>query len=51
MPERKIVSKRNAEIECIELDENFLTGNRSRLQKIKTKILRLPRINFRLGKR
>lgn len=43
MPDREKISKRNAQIECIELDEKYFKGNQNRFQKIK----RVFRINMR----
>lgn len=43
MPEDQKISKRNAEIECVKLDEKYFNGNSSKFQKIK----RVFRINMR----
>jgi hypothetical protein len=49
MPEDQKISKRNAEIECIDLGENFLRPNPKGLKKFR-KMFQLPRINMRRKK-
>ncbi len=46
MAEQKKISKRDAQIECIELDENYVRGNLSKIQKFKS-LFKLPRRNIR----
>lgn len=46
MPEDKKISKREADIECIELDKKYFNGSPSKFQKIKN-LFKLPRMPMR----